>query len=529
MDRDCKGLWLPVRRKEKGILMRKNYIRLFFSIISIVIIVMIAEILVFVVSSVIIDKKWKERIFEQYMISFSNRVAEMGNEMTSYDLFASLMEMAPDRISGVILRDKDGHVVLSMGRTSRGEYIPQVTRDTVSGSEFRTDSMRVPDEFSISVNSSQNVERESVQKPQVVFEATTYRDGRDIMIQNIDIRPSGLEGKEIIELPEGMSESEIAGTIMFVEDGNVTGFLDIVVFDLNFYGPTNLLIHLISFVFILFLPVALLFTLISGYIVSKNSSKSINEVNNALSSLANGEYDVHLDYNMLKSDESMEIAKSISSLARDLSRHSQSRREWFKNISHDLNTPVTGMNLLLSGAEDGVFPIDRNLIESVKKENDTLMSRISSVSFYSTLQDRGKDMKKRNIDVLELADSLLSGRSIVQFSAEDGLSFDGDYALSERAIKEVLDNAETYRKGGSVRWVVTKEGNFVVMRISNDGKLPSPRPQFFEPWARGDSSRHEGGSGLGLPICYQIMNLHGGDVSIDENGNTVTVTLRFPL
>ena len=232
---------------------------------------------------------------------------------------------------------------------------------------------------------------------------------------------------------------------------------------------------------------------------------------------------------MLKSDESMEIAKSISSLARDLSRHSQSRREWFKNISHDLNTPVTGMNLLLSGAEDGVFPIDRNLIESVKKENDTLMSRISSVSFYSTLQDRGKDMKKRNIDVLELADSLLSGRSIVQFSAEDGLSFDGDYALSERAIKEVLDNAETYRKGGSVRWVVTKEGNFVVMRISNDGKLPSPRPQFFEPWARGDSSRHEGGSGLGLPICYQIMNLHGGDVSIDENGNTVTVTLRFPL
>ena len=169
MDRDCKGLWLPVRRKEKGILMRKNYIRLFFSIISIVIIVMIAEILVFVVSSVIIDKKWKERIFEQYMISFSNRVAEMGNEMTSYDLFASLMEMAPDRISGVILRDKDGHVVLSMGRTSRGEYIPQVTRDTVSGSEFRTDNMRVPDEFSISVNSSQNVERESVQKPQVVY------------------------------------------------------------------------------------------------------------------------------------------------------------------------------------------------------------------------------------------------------------------------------------------------------------------------------------------------------------------------
>ena len=115
------------------------------------------------------------------------------------------------------------------------------------------------------------------------------------------------------------------------------------------------------------------------------------------------------------------------------------------------------------------------------------------------------------------------------FVADYPALFDGDYALSERAIKEVLDNAETYRKGGSVRWVVTKEGNFVVMRISNDGKLPSPRPQFFEPWARGDSSRHEGGSGLGLPICYQIMNLHGGDVSIDENGNTVTVTLRFPL
>ena len=64
--------------------------------------------------------------------------------------------------------------------------------------------------------------------------------------------------------------------------------------------------------------------------------------------------------------------------------------------------------------------------------------------------------------------------------------------------------------------------------IQNSGHLPNPLPQFFEPWARGDASRTEGGSGLGLPIVYQIMELHSGAVKIWEEAGSVFVKLVFP-
>ena len=67
-----------------------------------------------------------------------------------------------------------------------------------------------------------------------------------------------------------------------------------------------------------------------------------------------------------------------------------------------------------------------------------------------------------------------------------------------------------------------------IVKVLNDGKLPNPLPLFFEPWARGDDSRTEGGSGLGLSIVYQAMELHHGSVAISEENGVVSVTLEFP-
>ena len=66
-----------------------------------------------------------------------------------------------------------------------------------------------------------------------------------------------------------------------------------------------------------------------------------------------------------------------------------------------------------------------------------------------------------------------------------------------------------------------------VIRVINRGKLPDPLPDFFEPWSRGDISRHEGGAGLGLPIAGQIMRVQDGKASIRQDGENVVVTLDF--
>ncbi|MBQ0071367.1 MAG: HAMP domain-containing histidine kinase, partial [Spirochaetales bacterium] len=172
------------------------------------------------------------------------------------------------------------------------------------------------------------------------------------------------------------------------------------------------------------------------------------------------------------------------------------------------------------------------LIAALKKENDTLKDRISSVSYYSYLLSPDAKCEKVNSSLMDLADMVLQpmGKDVLlDFGLVDEVY--GDVNLLCRALTEVVKNAFEYASGKNPPvWSaeVDAEKDMLVLRITNEGFLPSPRPQFFEPWARGDASRTAGGSGLGLPIAYQIMDLHGGLITIDEMDGEVSVVLRLP-
>ena len=255
--------------------MNKTYLRLFLSIISITIVVLLAEIMYFVASTVIIDRRWKAQVFTQYMTSFHEKVGDRSYPATAFTLFSELMDSAPDRVSGVLLRDSEGRPMLSVGRTGRGEYRPQLKRGAVIPNEFRIENVSFPPEFSISVESTRNVERIRINRPKVIFEADTSVVGRDVVINDLRIYASGDKGKMFVEMPEGVESSDIAGTIAFVENDREIGYLDIIVFDVGFYGPTYMLIRQITNMFMLFLPVALLFSFIAGYFISQPDMFSI--------------------------------------------------------------------------------------------------------------------------------------------------------------------------------------------------------------------------------------------------------------
>ncbi|MGN1163840.1 MAG: sensor histidine kinase, partial [Candidatus Ornithospirochaeta sp.] len=197
----------------------------------------------------------------------------------------------------------------------------------------------------------------------------------------------------------------------------------------------------------------------------------------------------------------------------------------------DLNTPVTGMNMILEGIQDGFFPLDNNTVASLKKENDTLMSRIASVSYYSYLLSPDAKCSKKEMGLLSAAEDVKnSTKSDIRIDIDPDVTIYADQDLVSRAFQEVVKNAMEYRIGDEEpRWMARLTDEALVVTVSNRGKLPDPLPQFFEPWARGDSSRTQGGSGLGLSIVYQIMELHKGKVSIREEKGIVYVEMSFPF
>ena len=337
------------------------------------------------------------------------------------------------------------------------------------------------------------------------------------------------QGDEV-KLPEIVTDQDIAGTIAVSVDGESFCYVDVLVYKLGYYAPTAFALKMLIDIFAVSLPTACIAALIFAAIFSRRVAGSTKMILRALDDIANGNYDVELPKQKIV--EYGKIAASIRTLASDLERHGRSRKEWIRNISHDLNTPVTALTLLINGIEEGVFQPDEQIIGQLKEQTDILAERIASVNYYSYLLSPDVPVDR----VLLNAISVFSEAGIkcnTCFDIDEGskaVDVWADEKLLMRAAEEILYNAGEYSSGDKkivIRCFYDKAS--AVITVRNSGKLPDPRPQFFEPWARGDDSRTSGGSGLGLPIVYQIMELHSGAVSIDESDGFVEVRLVFPL
>lgn len=507
--------------------MRRQFFRLLISIVCITLVVLVAQCSLLVLMNLYVAGRWTENVFDEFATTFGERAVNAGSS-SSDGIINVMLNNASERISGLIVRDGDGRFALSLGVNPRGIPVPQLAGaapDPSFESDFKNSRFRTSGNSDSTQGSQYKIDKP---KYEIAIEAPIGIDGMPISISDVEFIKLNEKGKEIVTYPVSIDEKDIAGTIVVSVNGEAKAYFDVLVYNMDFYGPTKFLAEGFIKTFCLTLPILILISIIAAYFVSKKNETVVKSFQGALEQLSNGEHGVKVaDCGIL---EFQDIKKSIEKLDDDLLRHSKSRKEWIKNISHDLNTPVTSMNILLDGAVDGFFPVNMELINSIKKENDTLTERIASVSYYSYLLSPEVKYKPQVMHLLDVADLALqtSGmKCMIEFSPEVYVFADQD--LAQRALLEAIKNANTYKVGDEEpRMTVHEYDDRTVITVTNKGTLPNPLPQFFEPWARGDESRTAGGSGLGLPIVYQIMELHSGSVSIVENGGYVALTLTFP-
>ena len=114
--------------------------------------------------------------------------------------------------------------------------------------------------------------------------------------------------------------------------------------------------------------------------------------------------------------------------------------------------------------------------------------------------------------------------------ADDLPEIRGNPVLIREALSNFVSNSlEAVEEGGQINVDVAREGDFVAVRISDDGVgIPSDEiDHLFEPF---EGSTRPGGTGLGLPIAREIMRAHGGDVRLAKSDATgATFRLDLPL
>lgn len=507
--------------------MHRQFVRLLFAILLILIAISVLQVACITVFSKRVIYSWSDQVFEEFASNVEKTLskADVTNATSIYDYVFS---NASERISGFVLRSTAGGQLLTFGQSGDGSVIPQLVSSGDGSFTY------IEDPLTTNARSTGSTSRKTTvyELPSPQYELdVTMSSLFSTTIDSVSFHKTNDTGRVFVSYPSSIRKADIAGTISVYINGSIAAYLDVLVYSVDYYTPTKFILQEVYKALAFTIPLIIIVGSVLAYVVSRRTERNVKNIEKALSLLSSGHFDVTVPDS--KVIEYNQIGSSIEALGKDLRRHSASRKEWIRNISHDLNTPVTSMNMILEGVSDGLFPLTDEIITTLRKENDTLKERIASVSYYSYLLSPDAKCEKRELVLKDEIDTacLKINTSVRCIFKESEIVY-ADDGLITRALEEILRNAEQYRTSDSLPEIETEEKeNNLIIKVSNDGTLPKPLPQFFEPWSRGDQSRTgSAGSGLGLSIVYQIMELHNGEVDIteDEEKGKVTVTLSFP-
>ncbi len=225
-------------------------------------------------------------------------------------------------------------------------------------------------------------------------------------------------------------------------------------------------------------------------------------------------------------------------------RFSQTRRDFFANVTHELKTPIGAILLLAEAVEAASDDPEmvREFASRLTTESGRLNDLVSDILALSRLQSTEPFLLTDRVSIdaviegsVQRCRALASSHEVaVTVGGEPDLWVLGDAQQLETAVTNLIQNAISYSEAGG-RVVVTAkvDGDAIAIRVSDNGIGISEAnlERIFERFYRVDAgrSRASGGTGLGLSIVKHVAAAHGGDVTAWSRLNQgSSFTLRLP-
>ncbi len=242
-------------------------------------------------------------------------------------------------------------------------------------------------------------------------------------------------------------------------------------------------------------------------------------------------------------DEVGDLARQFNEMAAALERDEELRRTMMADIAHELRTPVSVIRGQVEALQDGVFELSLDNVAPIY-DQALLLGRL-----IDDLRDLAlAEAVRLPLEQTEVALGRLLARVVSAFQSQarakrielstdlpqDELWVQGDAQRLEQVVSNLLSNALRYTpQGGAVRvraWAEAGQACFAV-QDTGVGLAPEELAHLFERFYRADRARTraEGGTGLGLAIVRQLVEAHGGQISVESApGQGATFTVRLP-
>lgn len=282
-------------------------------------------------------------------------------------------------------------------------------------------------------------------------------------------------------------------------------------------------------------------TLLSGVLAYFVSGRALKPLRSFVSQVEkvqlNNLADMRINENVLP--EFRQLSYSFNQMLERLDNAFAAQRQFTGNAAHELRTPLALMQAqleLFSAEHPDMLPETAKFLTLLREQTERLTQMTKTLLEMSNLQQVARNEQIQLAPMVEEVFTdlalLAEKRNITLEMEGDGFLIGSD-ALIYRLLFNLTENAVKYnRSGGSVKVSVTQEPEKLLIRVSDTGcGVPEEYQQsIFQPFFRVDKSRSReyGGVGLGLSLVWEIANLHGGCVRVEESskkGTTIAVEL----
>ncbi|RKJ05153.1 sensor histidine kinase [bacterium D16-54] len=290
---------------------------------------------------------------------------------------------------------------------------------------------------------------------------------------------------------------------------------------------------------------------ITFLLLQERSISYISRISDAVQNISEGDLNTIVD--VVGDDEFSSMAANLNRMVEDIRRlidkereAERTKNELITNVAHDLRTPLTSiigyLELLSNKSSPLPSEVQGKYLDIAYSKSKRLEKLIEDLFGFTKLNYGKISMQVSKVDIIKLLGQLLE-ESYPNFSNKN-LSYElqsnvpakvimADGNLLARLFDNLINNAIKYgAEGKRVLVKVHAMAEAVQVSVTNYGYvIPKEElPLIFEKFYRVEHSRsvNTGGTGLGLAIVKNIVDMHGGDITVksDLNGTVFTVTLK---
>jgi signal transduction histidine kinase len=271
----------------------------------------------------------------------------------------------------------------------------------------------------------------------------------------------------------------------------------------------------------------------------------LGTLRSAMAAVAGGRFSPPRDLPYGRTDEIGDLTRSFRSMAERLAELDRLKAEFVSIASHELKTPLNVVRGYVEMLEDGSYgevgPGQAEALGYIQEQTEVLRERIDQLLALSRLEAQGMEIRPELVNVPELFEELRRAgvaaqkRIVFRVEAEPGIP--AEVSLDRRRVRDellgnLLGNAFKFTpKGGSIDFRARGEGGWLVVEIRDSGEgIPrSELPYIFEKYYQAGHHAGKVGAGLGLAIAREIVDAHGGMISVEsERGVGSTFRVELP-